>query len=149
MINPKPRVGALVGTAFALTVPFFAFVLYFAMRLPQNHWPTWFTNTILVWFVTNFLILGFLAPRLLKRQAVEAPQSALLASAKAKPTMWIMRFVGSYLVLLWSVFFLIGVKEIVEGKYPLGRAIPAGAFLLFFIGIFGWSVYRSFSRRRA
>jgi hypothetical protein len=27
-------------------------------------------------------------------------------------------------------------------KIPLERAIPAGAFLLFFIALFGWSVYR-------
>jgi hypothetical protein len=59
-----------------------------------------------------------------------------------------MRILPSYLVLVWSVLFLIGVKGTIQGKYVLGRAIPAGAFLLFYIGLFGWSIYRS-SKRKA
>jgi hypothetical protein len=47
------------------------------------------------------------------------------------------------LVIFWSLPFLYGVKETIQGKFPLSRAIPAGAFLLVFIGIFGWGVYRA------
>ena len=54
---------------------------------------------------------------------------------------WIFRVFGSYLVLVWSVLFLYGVKGTVQGKYPLARVIPAGAFLLFFISVFGWAIY--------
>jgi hypothetical protein len=43
---------------------------------------------------------------------------------------------------LLDLFFLYGVIETARGKIPLTRAIPAGAFLLLFIGIFGWSAYR-------
>jgi hypothetical protein len=118
--------------------------MYFSLRLPQNHWPIWFTNTILIWFVANFLALTLLARRILKKKGAEEPQSAQLTSAKTKPAVWIMRIIASYLVLVWSVLFLIGVKGTIEGKYVPSRAIPAGAFLLFFIGLFGWSVYRSF-----
>ena len=146
-MNPKFRFGAFVGTAFALMVPYLAFVMYFSLRLPQNHWPIWFTNTILVWFVANFLILTLLARRIFKKQATEESQGALRTSTKTKPAVWIMRIVSSYLVLLWSVFFLIGVKGTIEGKYVPSRAIPAGAFLLFFIGLFGWSIYRSFQKK--
>jgi len=31
----------------------------------------------------------------------------------------------------------------VQRKVPIERAIPAGAFLLFFIGLFGWGIYRA------
>jgi hypothetical protein len=46
------------------------------------------------------------------------------------------------LIIFWILFLLYGVIETARGKIPLNRAIPAGAFLLLFIGIFGWSAYR-------
>jgi len=127
-------------------VPYLVFVMYFSLRLPQNHWPIWFTNTIAVWFVANFLALTLLARRMFKKRGTEEPQVAQRTSTKTKRAVWIIRIVSSYLVLLWSVLFLLGVKGTIEGKYVLSRAIPAGAFLLFFIGIFGWSIYRSFQK---
>jgi hypothetical protein len=136
-----------VGTAFALMLPYLAFVMYFSLRLPQNHWPSWFTNTILIWFIANFLALTLLARRIFKKTEPAEPHNALPTPAKTKPAVWIMRIVASYLVLVWSVLLLIGVKGTIQGKYLPSRAIPAGAFLLFFIGLFGWSVYRSFHRK--
>src|SRR5260370_27053461 len=97
-MNPKFRFGAFVGIAFALMVPYLAFVMYFSLRLPQNDWPSWFTNTIAVWFVANFLALTLLARRMFKKQGTEEPQGALRTSTKTKPAVWIMRIVGSYLV---------------------------------------------------
>jgi hypothetical protein len=47
-------------------------------------------------------------------------------------------------VIVWSVLFVNGVKGTVRGEYPLDRAIPAGAFLMLFILLFGWLLYRSF-----
>jgi hypothetical protein len=75
----------------------------------------------------RFLALTLLARRMFKKQGTEEPQGALRTSTKTKPAVWIMRIVGSYLVLLWSVFFLIGVKGTIEGKYVPSRAIPAVA----------------------
>jgi hypothetical protein len=146
-MTPKFGSGIFVGAAFALMVPYLVFVVYFSFRLPQNHWPSWFTNTILIWFVANFLALMLLARRMYKKQGATEPQSAPRPSTKTKLGVWIMRVVASYLVIVWSVLFLIGVKGTIQGKYALGRALPAGAFLLFFIGLFGWSVYRSFQRK--
>jgi len=142
-MNAKFRAGVFVGTVFALMVPYLAFVMYFSLRLPQNHWRSWF----IVWFVANFLTLTLLARRIFRKQGAEEAQGALRTSTKTKPAVWIMRIVSSYLVLAWSVIFFIGVKGTIEGKYVPSRAIPAGAFLLFFIGLFGWSVYRSFQRK--
>ena len=90
--------------------------------------------------------MTFVARRLFKKQGAEEPRGALLNPTKAKLLVWIMRIVGSYLVLLWSVFLVIGVKGTIEGKYVLSRALTGGAFLLFFIGVFAWSIYRSFQK---
>ena len=146
-MKPKIRSMVFVGTAFALMLPYLAFVMYFSLRLPQNHWPSWFTNTLLIWFIANFLALTLLARRLFRKTKTAEPQHALRSSAKTKPAVWVMRIVASYLVLVWSVLFFIGLKGTIQGKYLPSRAIPAGAFLLFFIGLFGWSVYRSFQRK--
>ena len=134
-MNPRHRPAIFLGVAFVLMAPYLGFVMYFSQRFPSNQWPTWFTNTILVWVIANFLLLMLLAKKIFKGQVVQ-PQKARRASA-------IVQIVVSYLLIVWSVFFLYGVKETIQGKFPLNRAIPAGAFLLFFIGIFGWSLYRT------
>ena len=146
-MNPKFRMGILVGAAFALIVPYLAFVMYFSTRFPQGNWPTWFTNTILVWFVANFLALTLLARRISKKQGAVEPLGAKRLSEKTKLAVWFTRIFASYLVLVWTGLFLYGVMGTIQGKYPLSRALPAGAFLLFFIGLFGWSVYRSFPKK--
>jgi hypothetical protein len=136
-MNPKFRSIAFVGTTIALMLPYVAFVMYFSLRLPQNHWPSWFTNTILIWFVANFLALTLLARRMLKKHVVVESSNTLPSSTKAEPAVRIMRIVTSYHVLVWSILILIGVKGTIEGKYALNRALPAGVFLLFFIALFG------------
>ena len=113
--------------------------MYFSLRYPSGQWPGWFTNTIVAWFIANFVILTLIIKRVFKNQVVD-PQRASRALARWKS-------ISLLLVIWWSALFLYEVIETIEGKYPLKRAIPAGAFLLFFIGIFGWSRYRS--RRRA
>jgi len=61
---PKFRSSVFVGAAFALMLPYFAFVIYFSLRLPRNYWPDWFINTILIWFVANFFAVMLLARRM-------------------------------------------------------------------------------------
>jgi hypothetical protein len=142
-MTPRSRTSILVLAAVALTVPYVAFVVYFSTRFPPNQWPTWFTDVLAAWFVANFIVIVLIARGLSKRQQ----QSSGLESVpprKAGVRVWILRIVGSYLVLVWSVLFFVGVKGTIRGEYPLNRAIPAGAFLLFFISMFGWGVYRSF-----
>jgi VanZ family protein len=145
-MNPRLRGLILVGIAFVLILPYLAFVLYFSTRLPHNHWPAWFTNTMLIWFLANFLILWLIAKRMSKHTA--EPQFVLPPpSTKSQIGIWVARIVGSYLVILWSGFFLYGLKETIQRKFALSRALPAGAFLLFFIAIFGWATYRSWRRK--
>jgi Na+/melibiose symporter-like transporter len=147
-MNPKFRSSSVfLLSAFAVMLPYFAFVVYFSLHLPRNHFPSWFTNTIAVWFVANFLALWLLARRMFRRQEAAQSQEVSSNPAKTKFLVWILRIGASYLVIVWSVFFLLGARETIQGKYVLSRAIPAGAFLLLFIGLFGWGVYRSFQRK--
>ena len=139
-MNPKYRVTILFGSVLVLMVPYLGFVVYYSQRFPPNHWPTWFTNTIAGWFVANFLLLMLLAKRIFTGQAAE-PQ-------RDRRAFTIAQIVISYLLIVWSLLFLYGAKETIKGEVPLSRAIPAGSFLLFFIGIFGWSLYRA-RRRKA
>jgi hypothetical protein len=142
-MNPQSRAAVLVRIAVALTIPYIAFVLYFSLRFPTNHWPAWFINVLAVWFVANFVFVYLIGRRIFKRQ-VAVSAKIPVQSRKARVLLWVFRIGGSYLVLLWSIMFLYGVKEFVRGEYPPGRAIPAGAFLLFFILLFGWNIYKSF-----
>jgi hypothetical protein len=136
-MNPKLRPAVFMGTVFVLMAPYFGFVLYYSRRFPSNQWPSWFTNTIAVWFIANFLafmLLMQLARRLFKSQPVD-PEKAMAFAEKAQRT-------SVRLVVFWILLFLYGTVQTARGKFPLERAIPAGAFLLFFIGLFGWSIYR-------
>jgi hypothetical protein len=134
-MNPKFRPAILFGIVLVLMAPYLGFVMYYSQRFPSNQWPAWFTNTIAVWFIANFLIIMLLVKRIFRGQAVE-PQKARRAST-------VSQIVSSYLLIVWSVLFLYGAKETMQGEIPLNRAIPAGAFLLFFMGIFGWGLYRA------
>ncbi len=134
-MNPKYRPAIFFGIVLVLMAPNLGFVMYYSQRFPSNQWPTWFTNTIAVWFIGNFLIIVLLVKRIFRGQVLY-PEKARSVGEKSVRT-------STRLVIFWSLLFLYGVKETIQGKFPLSRAIPAGAFLLVFIGIFGWGVYRA------
>jgi hypothetical protein len=66
-MNQRSRAAVLIGTAVGLTVPYVAFVVYFSFKLPKNHWPLWFTDLLLVWFVANFFAVYLIAKRMAKK----------------------------------------------------------------------------------
>jgi hypothetical protein len=138
-MNPRSKTAVLLGSAVALTLPYLAFVLYFSLKLPKNHWPVWFTDLLLGWFVANIAALSLVARKLSKKYPPPPEKPP-----KSPIRLWILRAVCSYLVILWCVFLINGVKGSIRGEYQLDRAIPAGAFLLFFIVVFALVVYRSF-----
>jgi len=115
--------------------PYLGFVMCYSQRFPSNQWPAWFTNTIAVWFIANFLIIVPLVKRIFRGQVVDAEKGRSVVGKSVRTS--------TRLVIFWSLLFLYGVKETIQGKIPLSRAIPAGVFLLVFIGIFGWGVYRA------
>lgn len=137
-MNPKYRLALFLAVAFVLMAPYLGFVMYYSRQFPPNHWPSWFTNTIAVWFIANFLALMLamrLTIRLFKNQVVDVAKAHVMAEKSLRTS--------RRLVTFWSLSFLFGVVQTVRGKIPLERAIPAGAFILFFIGLFGWSIYRT------
>ncbi|HEX4005406.1 MAG TPA: hypothetical protein VHX60_04480 [Acidobacteriaceae bacterium] len=142
-MNPRSRAAVLIGSAVALTVPYVVFVVYFSFKLPKNHWPVWFTDVLLVWFLANFVAVSLIARRMAKKTPPPTAKSQE-QFPKSTPRLWILRAVCSYLVIVWIVLFVNGAKGTIRGEYPLDRAIPAGAVLLFFISLFGFIVYRSF-----
>ena len=76
-----------------------------------------------------------LVKRIFRGQAVDAEKARNLVEKSVRTS--------TRLVIFWSLLFLYGVKETLQGKFALSRAIPAGVFLLVFIGIFGWGIYRA------
>ena len=138
-MNPKYKRALFFPMIFAVMAPYFGFIIYFSSRYPSGQWPAWFVDTIAIWFIANFLVITFFIKWMAKGSVVE-PEKARVARAKSTAQ-------STRLVILWSLFFLYGVKETVQGKFPLSRAIPAGAFLLLFIGIFGWGIYREKRKR--
>jgi hypothetical protein len=133
-VNPKYRASILIGIVFVLMAPYLGFVVYYSLRFPSNHWPAWFTNTIALWFIANFLIIMLLVKRIARGQGVDAEKTLSVVEKSVR--------ISTRLVIFWSVLFLYGVKETIQGKISLSRAIPAGVFLLVFIGVFGWGVCR-------
>ena len=130
-MKPKYKFLLLI---LVLQVPYFGFIAYLVTHFPSNHIPVRYVDTLLVWFVANFLIALLLGKRIFRGQVVDAEKAHAAVATSIT--------VSNRLVIFWILFFLYGVIETVRGKIPLNRAIPAGAFLLFFIGIIGWSAYR-------
>jgi hypothetical protein len=134
-MNPKYKPAFFILMIVALMAPYLGFVLYFSSQYPSGQWPDWLLNTIGMWFIANFLIIMLLAKRIFRGQVVDAEKARIAAAKSVR--------LSTRLVIVWSLFFLYGVKETIQGKLPLKRAIPAGVFLLVFIGVFGWGVYRA------
>jgi hypothetical protein len=124
---------------FAVMIPYLGFVVYISARYSPGQWPTWLPYTLPIWFTANIGLIALLSRKLL-RGGAENPE-------RARNAMDTSVRIAIRLTILWSLFFLYGVYGVVRGRFPLNRAIPAGAFLLLFIGIFGWYIYGA--RRRA
>jgi len=128
-MNAKTKLALLF---FGLQIPYLSFAIYFGMSFQHALAPTWFTNTLMIWFAANFGIFLLVARRLRTGSVPTQEQRAVSANFAR---------LGARLLLLWVGLFLYGLMMTLQGKIPLNRALPAGAFLLFFIGIFGWNSY--------
>jgi hypothetical protein len=77
-MNPKYRPAFILGMVFVLMAPYFGFVIYYSQRFPPNHWPSWLTNTIAIWFIVNFvtlMLLMRLTRRLFKTGVVDVERA--------------------------------------------------------------------------
>lgn len=64
------------------------------------------------------------------------------SDAQASPYFKLAKGQTLSLILIWSGLFIYGAFKTVKGDFPIERALPAGAFLLAFIGLFAWSLRR-------
>lgn len=128
---------------FALIVPYMAFVMYFALRSiqPGQILPTWFPYFGLSYILGSMVLVMVASRRIFHNVPREA-------SPKAQSTLRWARAWTMYLVAIWSGFFIYGACRTLKGDFPMERAIPAGAFLLAFIGLFSWSLYRDYHARK-
>jgi hypothetical protein len=132
-MNPKQKPALLTLTVCAFMAPYLGFVVYVNWHYSPGQWPSWVGNTILIWFVTNVLVIALLMNRMSRGRVMDAAPAVTAKGVRA----------GARLIILWSLLFLYEVKETVQGKFPLNRAIPVGIFLLIFIAILGRGIYRA------
>ena len=64
------RSGLFIAITFAVIAPFVAFVMYCSFHFPQEQWPRWAVNTIVIWFVANFLIVALVARKIFRKPKV-------------------------------------------------------------------------------
>ncbi len=117
-----------------LASPYLFFAIYYGTQF-KGPAPVWFTNTLMGWFIENFCIALLAGRRILKGQVVNSEVAREGASQAAD--------MATRLVTFWILLFVVGLIAAIEKKIPLNRALPAGAFLLFFIVIFGFGALRA------
>jgi small-conductance mechanosensitive channel len=113
-----------VGIPLALMAPYLGFAIYYSQRFPPNHVPSWFTNTLAIWFSANFLI-GMLLLRLMRRvfpsQVVDPEKSRVFLQSMVR--------YSTRLVILWVGLNILG-KHIREATTEMGdesrRLAPTG-----------------------
>ncbi|HXC47934.1 MAG TPA: hypothetical protein VNU20_06555 [Candidatus Sulfotelmatobacter sp.] len=132
---PKTKVTILfMGMAF----PYLIFVLFFALRATPgsaNPFPSWFPWVALAYMLGSISLASVLAPRFFRN--VPPPPEAV-----ARQYLKIAKGQTMALILLWAGLFIYGAYKTLRGDLPVERALPAGGFLLAFIGFFAWSLRR-------
>ena len=136
-MKPKTKILALT---FSLVLPYIALVIYFALRIQEHPLPTWFPYFGLSYILATIIVVMFFSRNVYRAARLEQekkPKSLLLWVAKA----WM-----AYLVAVWFGLFLWGSYLTLRGSLEWQRSVPAGAFLLAFIALFSWALYKGFKR---
>lgn len=124
---------------FALILPYMVLVMYFALRVQEHPLPTWFPYFGLSYILATFLVVMLYA-RKIHRVAQPEPTSRPKRFWRRLGRAWI-----GYLLAVWSVFFVWGAYLTFTGRLEWQRSVPAGAFLLAFIALFSWALYKDFT----
>jgi hypothetical protein len=130
-VQPKNKIRALI---FGLVLPYFAVVMYFVLRIQDHPLPTWFP-----YFGLTYLLGSIILVTLVSRRIARAVQPKAVQPRPALRVL--MRAWAGYLIAAWCGLFLWGAVETARGKLEWQHALPAGAFLLAFIGIFARLLY--------
>ena len=116
-------------------LPYFAFAMYFALRIQEHPLPTWFPYFGMTYLLGSIILVIFVNRRIARGTQ---PQTTVQLRPAARIAARV--YVG-WLLAVWCGGFLWGVVETIKGKLEWQRAVPAGAFLLAFIAIFARLLY--------
>jgi hypothetical protein len=130
-MQPKNKIRALI---FGLVLPYLTLVMYFVLRIQDHPLPTWFP-----YFGLTYLLGSIILVRVVSRKNRQGEQPKVVQSRPALRL--VLRAWAGYLIAVWSGLFLWGAAETIRGKLEWQRALPAGAFLLAFIGLFARLLY--------
>jgi hypothetical protein len=120
---------------FSFVLPYTALVMYLAYRRPESSpFPYWYA-----YFGLSYLLLTMTIVVLYGRRIYQG-----VAPAPGPPSVArrLFRAHMAYLVTLWSMAFLWGAYKTVKGDLAWQRSVPAGFFLLLFIALFSWALYK-------
>jgi hypothetical protein len=132
-MRPKTKILVLL---LGLNLPHLALTMYFGFRIMEHPLPTWLPYFVLSYFLATIISATVLSRRISRNpqaETVEKPQSVLR---------WIWNVWSGYLVAGWSGLFLWLAYQTILGKLMWQRTVPAGAFLLAFIALFSWSLFK-------
>jgi hypothetical protein len=137
IVKPKTKIVVLT---VSLILPYLALVEYVAFRSPDNTLPIW-----LCYFGLSYILGTMIVVMAFSRRIYRAGQMEKVDKPKSGMT-WKGRAGTGYLIALWSGCFLWGAYQTILGNLDWRRAVPAGAFLLAFIALFSWSLYKDLKR---
>lgn len=127
-MKPKTRIVLLF---MALILPYMAFVLYFALQLPQHPLPKWFPYVAACYFFGSILSFPFLRKRVLANAppvSVDVQKVQNVKAARAARRM-------GYLWLIGSVFYVLSGQVLRE---PWWVSIVG----LSWVGFLSWASFR-------
>jgi hypothetical protein len=131
-VQAKNKIRALI---FGLVLPYFAVVMYFVLRIQEHPLPAWFPYFGMSYLLGSIILVTVVSRRIARGAQ---PQTAV----QLRPALRIaLRAYAGYLIAVWCGLFLWGTVETMKGKLEWQRALPAGAFLLAFIGLFARWLY--------
>lgn len=131
-MQPKNKIRTLI---FSLVIPYFVLVMYFVLRIQDHPLPTWFPYFGLTYLLGTMTLVTVVSRRI---AGGTQPQTTV----QSRPGVRIaLRAWARYLIAVWCGLFLWGTVETIKGKFEWQRAVPAGGFLLAFIGLFARNLY--------
>lgn len=139
-MQSKNKIRALI---FGLALPYLAFVMFFALRILEHPLPTWFP-----YFGMIYLLGSVILVILVSRRIARGTQPQTAVQSRPAVRIAVRAWVG-YLLAVWCGGFLYGAVETIKGKLEWQRAVPAGAFLLAFIILFGRLLYTDIKGSKA
>jgi hypothetical protein len=131
-VQAKNKIRALI---FGLVLPYMAMVMYFSLRIQEHPLPTWFP-----YFGMSYLLGSIILVTVVSRRIARGTQPQTAVQSRPGVRIAVRAWVG-YLLAVWCGGFLWGAVETIKGKLEWQRAVPAGAFLLAFIVLFGRLLY--------